>query len=101
MLGAFRSWPAKKAMGLMALTGRRPVEIFFSAKFSLPRKNGLRCSRYVRSKGQIRSRLLSGSEVYALTAGSKATRLYRLRTSRAPKVATDRFASYQDFSDDP
>jgi hypothetical protein len=25
-------------MGLMALTGRRQAEIFFSAKFSLPRK---------------------------------------------------------------
>ena len=25
-------------MGLMALTGRRPAEIFFSAKFSLPPK---------------------------------------------------------------
>ena len=25
-------------MGLMALTGRRPAEIFFSAKFSLPEK---------------------------------------------------------------
>jgi len=28
----------EKGMGLMALTGRRPAEIFFSAKFSLPRK---------------------------------------------------------------
>jgi hypothetical protein len=28
----------KKGMGLMALTGRRQAEIFFSAKFSLPRK---------------------------------------------------------------
>jgi hypothetical protein len=25
-------------MGLMALTGRRPAEIFFSASFTLPRK---------------------------------------------------------------
>jgi hypothetical protein len=25
-------------MGLMALTGRRPAEIFFSAKFSQPQK---------------------------------------------------------------
>jgi len=28
----------EKGMGLMALTGRRPAEIFFSAKFSPPRK---------------------------------------------------------------
>jgi hypothetical protein len=28
----------EKGMGLMALTGRRPAEIFFSAKFSLPKK---------------------------------------------------------------
>jgi hypothetical protein len=28
----------QKGMALMALTGRRPAEIFFSAKFSLPRK---------------------------------------------------------------
>src|SRR6202035_954127 len=28
----------EKAFGLMALTGRRPAEIFFSAKFSLPKK---------------------------------------------------------------
>ena len=28
----------QKGMGLMALTGRRPAEIFFSATFSLPRK---------------------------------------------------------------
>jgi hypothetical protein len=28
----------EKGMGLMALTGRRPAEIFFSAKFSLPPK---------------------------------------------------------------
>src|ERR1700736_3232140 len=28
----------QKGMGLMALTGRRPAEIFFSAKFSLPKK---------------------------------------------------------------
>jgi hypothetical protein len=36
------SWPAtatsKKGMGLMALTWRRPAEIFFSASFSLPQK---------------------------------------------------------------
>jgi hypothetical protein len=36
------SWPAtatlEKGMGLMALTGRRPAEIFFSASFSLPPK---------------------------------------------------------------
>jgi Telomere resolvase len=29
---------SKKAWGLMALTGRRPAEIFFSASFSLPRE---------------------------------------------------------------
>jgi Telomere resolvase len=29
----------QKGMGLMALTGRRPAEIFFSASFSLPDKN--------------------------------------------------------------
>ena len=28
----------EKGMGLMALTGRRPAEIFFSTSFSLPRK---------------------------------------------------------------
>jgi len=28
----------QKGMAFMALTGRRPAEIFFSAKFSLPRK---------------------------------------------------------------
>ena len=28
----------EKGMGLMALTGRRPAEIFFSASFSLPPK---------------------------------------------------------------
>jgi len=28
----------EKGMGLMALTGRRPAEIFFSASFSLPKK---------------------------------------------------------------
>jgi hypothetical protein len=28
----------QKGMGLMALTGRRPAEIFFSASFSLPKK---------------------------------------------------------------
>jgi hypothetical protein len=28
----------QKSMGLMALTGRRPAEIFFSASFSLPQK---------------------------------------------------------------
>src|SRR5271167_418988 len=28
----------QKGMGLMALTGRRPAEIFFSATFSLPRE---------------------------------------------------------------
>jgi hypothetical protein len=28
----------EKGMGLMALTGRRPAEIFFSATFSIPRK---------------------------------------------------------------
>jgi hypothetical protein len=28
----------QKGMGLMALTGRRPAEIFFSASFSLPRE---------------------------------------------------------------
>jgi pimeloyl-ACP methyl ester carboxylesterase len=28
----------QKGMGLMALTGRRPAEIFFSASFSLPRQ---------------------------------------------------------------
>jgi hypothetical protein len=28
----------EKGLGLMALTGRRPAEIFFSAKFSLPKK---------------------------------------------------------------
>jgi hypothetical protein len=28
----------RKRHGLMALTGRRPAEIFFSAKFSLPKK---------------------------------------------------------------
>ena len=42
MLGAFRVLASdrylEKGMGLMALTGRRPAEIFFSAKFSLPRK---------------------------------------------------------------
>jgi hypothetical protein len=27
----------EKGMGLMALTGRRPAEIFFSASFSLPK----------------------------------------------------------------
>jgi hypothetical protein len=29
----------EKGMGLMALTGRRPAEIFFSASFSLPKRN--------------------------------------------------------------
>jgi len=29
---------SQKALGLMALTGRRPAEIFFSATFSLPRE---------------------------------------------------------------
>src|SRR5262249_46490667 len=29
--------PLEKGMGLMALTGRRPAEIFFSASFSLPK----------------------------------------------------------------
>ena len=42
MLGAFRVLASdrylEKGMGLMALTGHRPAEIFFSAKFSLPRK---------------------------------------------------------------
>ena len=42
MLGAFRLLASdrylKKGMGLMALTGHRPAKIFFSAKFSLPRK---------------------------------------------------------------
>ena len=42
MLGAFRVLASdrylEKGMGLMALTGRRPAEIFFSAKFSLLRK---------------------------------------------------------------
>ena len=44
------------------------------------------------------------SEVYAnrreRSDPAKAI-FYRLRTSRRPKVAADRFASYQDFSDDP
>jgi Telomere resolvase len=31
----------QKGMGLMALTGRRPAEIFFSATFSLPRQKPL------------------------------------------------------------
>jgi hypothetical protein len=42
MLSAFRVLASdrylEKGMGLMALTGHRPAEIFFSAKFSLPRK---------------------------------------------------------------
>jgi hypothetical protein len=31
----------EKGMGLMALTGRRPAEIFFAAKFGFPKKAGL------------------------------------------------------------
>src|SRR6266436_8169329 len=42
MLGAFRLLAGyrylEKGMGLMALTGHRPAEIFFSASFSLPKK---------------------------------------------------------------
>src|SRR6266436_7100812 len=42
MLGAFRVLASdrylEKGMGLMALTGHRPAEIFFSASFSLPKK---------------------------------------------------------------
>ena len=42
MLGAFRVFSQRplprKGMGLMALTGCRPAEIFFSAKFSQPQK---------------------------------------------------------------
>jgi hypothetical protein len=36
----------EKGMGLMALTGRRPAEIFLSAKFSLPKTAVRRISRY-------------------------------------------------------
>ena len=36
---SFKRSPLGKRHGFMALTGRRPAEIFFSAKFSLPKKN--------------------------------------------------------------
>jgi hypothetical protein len=55
MLGAFRVLASdrylEKGMGLMALTGHRPAEIFFSAKFSLPRKK-LLSRRYLRRPAQ-------------------------------------------------
>jgi hypothetical protein len=42
----------EKGMGLMALTRRRPAEIFFSAKFSLPRKKLPQSRSHLRGPAQ-------------------------------------------------
>jgi hypothetical protein len=54
----------EKGMGLMALTGRRPAEIFFSAKFSLPKKK-LPYPAVI-FDGQLKTRQAPGTDVLQL-----------------------------------